>query len=142
MRKARNVSHDKETYGQCQRCKRPYPEPCIDLLCGECETRCPVCGASGRGCQNLSGFMLAAQATVFNTCMEKHRAACDELWWFAAMDKANKAADPIIKACRLWCHEHAPESATLMPDDPRCSVKPGEADCEHPGCHKRAYLEY
>ena len=82
-----------EIYSGCQRCKRPYPEPCEDLLCGECETRCPTCGAPDRGCcQNPDEFMLAVQSKVYTAYMIKHRRAGEELWWFKAMDTANKAA--------------------------------------------------
>jgi hypothetical protein len=86
--------------------------------------------------------MLAAQVRTYNAIMLKHRAAGSELPWFAAMDQANKAAEPVIKAYRLWCHEHAPKDANLMPTDPRASIQPGEATCEEPGCLKKAYLEY
>jgi hypothetical protein len=47
-----------------------------------------------------------------------------------------------VRAYKLWCKEHAPQSAQQMPIDPRMPIKPGEAMCEYPGCTKRAYWEY
>jgi len=47
-----------------------------------------------------------------------------------------------VRGYRLWCKEHAPKSATQMPIDPRMPIKPGEAECEYPGCTNRAYWEY
>lgn len=46
------------------------------------------------------------------------------------------------RAYRLWCKEHAPESARQMPIDPRAKIFPGDAQCEEPGCKNRAYWEY
>jgi hypothetical protein len=36
--------------------------------------------------------MLAVQSSAYNGFMQKHRKAGEELWWFSAMDAANKAA--------------------------------------------------
>jgi len=36
--------------------------------------------------------MLAVQSKVYTAYMIKHRRAGEELWWFKAMDTANKAA--------------------------------------------------
>jgi hypothetical protein len=47
-----------------------------------------------------------------------------------------------VRAYRLWCKEHAPPSARQIPIDPRISIKPGEAECEEPGCTNRAFWEY
>jgi len=35
--------------------------------------------------------MLAVQSSAYNAFMQKHRQAGDELWWFSAMDAANKS---------------------------------------------------
>ncbi len=62
------------------------------MLCGTCETRCPICLASNEGCLNPDEFMLAVQSKIYEAMMLKHRRAGDEFWWFAILDKAIKAA--------------------------------------------------
>lgn len=43
---------------------------------------------------------------------------------------------------RLWCKLHAPEAARQIPLAPQNPIKPGDAQCEEPGCTNRAYWEY
>ncbi|HEY9684259.1 MAG TPA: hypothetical protein V6C86_21955 [Oculatellaceae cyanobacterium] len=81
-----------ELNSACGMCKRLYPEPCEDLLCGECVTRCPVCFASNRGCINPDKHMMVLQHRMYNDMMTRHRRAGEELPWFELMDKMNQAA--------------------------------------------------
>ena len=136
------MSTAEETYLSCQRCKRQYPQPSTSLICRVCETRCPICNALNRCCQNPTAESMAARYSAYRVLMEKHRKAGDELWWFERFEATIKTGKMKAKYW-VWCTLHKPNRAELIQDQDRsaCSIVEAEATCDEPGCTSRAIWE-